>query len=101
MIQPRVPGDYPKRQFVPVNSWLPEALCRKGTSDPRWWFPVRTGNEYAQRALLVCAACPVREDCLEHALETEERHGIWGGMTETERARELRRRERARAQQDR
>lgn len=98
MLQPRVPVDYPRRTFIPVASWLPKALCRTENNDPRWWYPVRSGNEYAQRALVVCAKCPVREDCLEHALETEERHGIWGGMTERQRAREIKRRERARAQ---
>lgn len=97
-IQHRIPADYPKRQYLPIGAWLAEALCRHGNSDTRWWYPVRRGNEYAQRAIQVCQRCPVREDCLEHALAAEESHGIWGGMTETERAREARRREREAAQ---
>ena len=39
----------------------------------------------ARAALAVCNVCPVREDCLEHALETNERFGVWGGTTEKER----------------
>lgn len=47
------------------------------------FFP-QTKSE-AQAALAVCAACPVREECLAHALDTNERFGIWGGTTEKER----------------
>jgi len=32
-----------------------------------------------------CAQCPVRRECLEYAVTHGEIHGIWGGMTETER----------------
>jgi WhiB family redox-sensing transcriptional regulator len=46
------------------------------------------------RAKAVCATCPVRPRCLQHALEHREQHGIWGGTTETERRRILRRRRR-------
>lgn len=33
----------------------------------------------------LCAACPVREGCLEYALEHDEKDGIWGGLTPEER----------------
>ena len=36
-------------------------------------------------AKLVCANCPVIEECREHALRTREPYGVWGGMTEEER----------------
>jgi WhiB family transcriptional regulator, redox-sensing transcriptional regulator len=36
-------------------------------------------------AVAVCASCPVRADCLAHALRTHEQLGIWGGLTETQR----------------
>jgi WhiB family redox-sensing transcriptional regulator len=38
-----------------------------------------------------CNLCPVRVECLEHAIKYEE-VGIWGGMTTKERRREVRRR---------
>ena len=44
-----------------------------------------------QRAKQLCEACPVRIECREHALTTGEAYGIWGGMTENDRARHLRR----------
>ncbi|HUS62031.1 MAG TPA: WhiB family transcriptional regulator, partial [Acidimicrobiales bacterium] len=37
---------------------------------------------------------PVRAECLEYALETNQEHGVWGGMGEDERLRERRRRRR-------
>jgi WhiB family redox-sensing transcriptional regulator len=35
----------------------------------------------------VCAGCPVRLQCLEMALQNDERFGIWGGLSERERRR--------------
>lgn len=44
----------------------------------------------AEAALAICAVCPVREDCLSHALATNERFGVWGGTTEQQRREMLR-----------
>ena len=49
------------------------------------------------RAKSVCGACQVRSQCLDAALHLAVRHGIWGGLTESERVRERRRRMRLRA----
>ena len=38
-----------------------------------------------QRAKAVCATCPVSAECLEQAVATGERHGVWGGLTFDER----------------
>ena len=46
----------------------------------------------AEEAKSICALCPVRQACLEFALTTREKHGVWGGLTERERRRVLRRR---------
>ncbi|BBX54403.1 hypothetical protein GCM10009645_22570 [Mycolicibacterium poriferae] len=35
----------------------------------------------------ICHRCAVRPQCLTHALEHPERHGIWGSTTPRERAR--------------
>ena len=37
------------------------------------------------RAKAICRGCPVRHECLDHALAVGESHGIWGGLNETER----------------
>jgi len=35
----------------------------------------------------ICRSCPVVEACRAHALDTAERHGIWGATTPVERRR--------------
>jgi len=40
----------------------------------------------------ICAECPVSGACLEYALENHIDHGVWGGCSERERRRILRRR---------
>lgn len=37
----------------------------------------------------VCAQCPVRVECGDFALRSQQPFGIWGGMTERERTQEL------------
>ncbi|MBB5926635.1 WhiB family redox-sensing transcriptional regulator [Streptomyces echinatus] len=44
------------------------------------------------RAKALCNGCPVRTECLAHALDNRIEHGIWGGMTERDRRSLLRRR---------
>lgn len=38
-----------------------------------------------KEAVSICNTCPVKMKCLEHALNTPEIYGVWGGMTEEER----------------
>jgi len=58
--------------------------------DPAVFYP--TSDEEAEAAKEVCARCPVREACLEFALASRERDGVWGGATERERRRMIRHR---------
>ena len=71
--------------------WSARAACRG--LDPMIFFPAT--EEDAAAAKGVCGECPVRELCLEHALGQREREGVWGGCTERERRRIIRRRRRA------
>ena len=69
-------------------AWMFHARCRG--INPAEFFPSDgTGVESAQR---VCAECPVRAECLEYALVHRIEHGVWGGASERERRRILRRR---------
>ena len=73
-------------------TWRRDAICRD--TDPDLFFPVgTTGYALVQidRAKEVCGECPVKVDCLDYALETNQDSGIWGGTSEEER-RTLRRR---------
>lgn len=67
------------------QSWRERAAC--AGRNPNLWFPEGgTPGPATREALATCTACPVITDCLAHALEQPENHGIWGGTTETERA---------------
>jgi WhiB family redox-sensing transcriptional regulator len=77
-----------------TTDWRDRAACRD--TDPELFFPISDmgpGARQAAEAKAVCARCPVREQCLRHALDNGLDHGIFGGTTETER-RELARRAR-------
>jgi len=64
-------------------AWQDRALCAQ--TDPEAFFPEKGGS--TREAKRVCAKCEVREDCLEFALQHDERFGIWGGMSERDRRR--------------
>lgn len=66
--------------------WAAKAKCLQ--AEPETFFPDKGGS--VREAKRLCAACPVRRDCLAYALEHDERHGVWGGFSERER-RKLRR----------
>lgn len=83
-----------------MDNWRDHAACRN--EDPDLFFPIGTSGPSAiqtERAKALCQGCPVRERCLDRALDTEQTLGIWGGTTETER-RALRRRRDARRTRD-
>lgn len=69
-------------------AWMLHAKCR-GISPSEFFPSDGVGVEAAQR---ICHDCPVRLDCLEYALEHRIEHGVWGGASERERRRILRRR---------
>ncbi len=71
-------------------SWRELARCRG--VDPEVFYPVSDDEDAAAEAKAICALCPVREPCLEYALSAREKDGVWGGLTERERRRVLRRR---------
>jgi WhiB family redox-sensing transcriptional regulator len=71
-------------------TWRQRAACRG--LDPEIFYPATEDDAEAAKA--ICALCPVREACLEHALARRERDGVWGGLTERERRRILRQRRR-------
>ena len=67
-----------------------DAACQNRFSD---FFPERgTAQISARDAKKICngeadgPVCPIREKCLEYALDRKERFGIWGGKSERERA---------------
>jgi WhiB family transcriptional regulator, redox-sensing transcriptional regulator len=61
--------------------WQKEAKCLQ--AEPDTFFPEKGGS--TREAKRICAQCTVRAECLEYALENDERFGIWGGLSERER----------------
>jgi WhiB family redox-sensing transcriptional regulator len=76
-------------QDIPVD-WKTQAACR-GYPDDLFFPAGDTDGEQIATALAVCNNCKVIDECLNYALESNQRAGIWGGTTEKER-RSLRRR---------
>lgn len=72
--------------MVPIPElpdWAQHAACIDAPSD--MFFP--PPGVIPVQAMQICAGCPVRTECLNHALDNNERHGVWGGMTTRERQR--------------
>ena len=61
--------------------WRERAACRG--ADLQVFFPGR--GESAEPARRICAACPVRQPCLDYAISHGIVHGIWGGLAERDR----------------
>jgi WhiB family redox-sensing transcriptional regulator len=66
-----------------AESWQERALCAQ--TDPEAFFPEKGGS--TKDAKRMCFSCDVRQDCLDFALDTDERFGVWGGLSERERRR--------------
>jgi WhiB family redox-sensing transcriptional regulator len=73
------------------DNWRKQSLCRN--FDAELFFPLggpiqsRTGANLMQEraAKAICNQCPVRERCLQDALDAGDEWGIWGGLNEGER----------------
>lgn len=66
-----------------AQHWRDSALCAQ--VDTEMFFPEKGGS--TREAKRICATCDVRAQCLQYALDGEERFGIWGGKSERERRR--------------
>ncbi len=62
-------------------SWQDLANCRGADAD--LFFPERGAS--TRQAKAICRECSVRTECLEFAITTGEKFGIWGGLSERER----------------
>ena len=79
--------------MVPIQpdsvEWRSQAACQGRMGNAFYPPPsserrsIKVARE--KRAKQVCATCMVRTTCLEQALESGERYGIWGGLTDLER----------------
>lgn len=61
--------------------WMRDGLCSQ--TDPDAFHPEKGGA--VEPAKAVCAACPVLTECRSWALATDQRFGVWGGLSARER----------------
>ncbi len=72
-----------------LDDWQDFAAC--AGDDGGFFYPPLHGERKKEktmrerRAKNLCNHCPVRIECLDHALANDERYGIWGGLTDAER----------------
>lgn len=62
-------------------TWREQAACR-GTNPALFYDPHPVDVAEAKR---ICARCPARTACLQHAIDTREEWGVWGGLAADER----------------
>lgn len=69
-----------------VWDWVEKAACRGVDPDVMVpWVPRGSNGSEADQAKSICATCPVRQPCLDAALERPALKGVWGGTSEAER----------------
>lgn len=74
--------------FIPkIDRWNTLAACKD--ADPEIFFPVGRGGHQPKDLVdslwfKYCGECPVKQRCMDHALENEE-YGFWAGTTQEER----------------
>jgi WhiB family transcriptional regulator, redox-sensing transcriptional regulator len=79
----------PPRDRVPVlDVAFPGAACIG--HEPELFFPLGNSERWdrsIEQAKRICGGCPIRVDCLRHAIDHSEADGVWGGLTPAERRR--------------
>ena len=80
----RLPGP-----VMDLWEWQNQGKCRE--ADPTLFFHPEGERGSARRkraeaAKAICATCPVIDACREHSLKVREPYGVWGGLSEEERA---------------
>jgi len=71
-----------------TNKWMSQGNCAE--RPPSEFFP--SDGVGVERARKICATCSMQPICLEYALVNRIDHGVWGGASERERRRILKRR---------
>ena len=101
--KPTLPPTPPRPTPSPLpghGDWRHHAVCRE--EDPELFFPTgKTAPALLQtaEAKAVCYRCPALDHCAGWAIQSGQKHGVWGGYDEAERRSILRRRARAKQKQ--
>mgnify|MGYP001250654885 FL=1 len=63
------------------KDWSNRAMCKNLETEV--FFPSR--GEAVTPIKIICKSCPVVKPCLEYAMKSGEKFGIWGGTSERDR----------------
>ncbi|MFC8181746.1 WhiB family transcriptional regulator [Rhodococcus sp. NPDC057297] len=69
--------------------WQLEGRCRGTDSSAFFHPPDERGHAHANREMVakqICSSCGVVDQCRRYALAAREPFGVWGGLSESERA---------------
>lgn len=77
-MKPGEASHYAPRLFAIPN--LPDALCQE--TDPELFFPEKGGTTTAAKK--ICNRCGEQDNCLQWAIDHDERFGVWGGKGPSE-----------------
>ncbi len=75
--------------LMEMYEWQYAGLCMDMDSEVFFSPEAERGAKRVRRedaAKALCQRCPVIEPCREHALRVQEPYGVWGGLSESERA---------------
>ncbi|MGW9299650.1 WhiB family transcriptional regulator [Streptomyces cyaneofuscatus] len=62
------------------DTWREDALCQQ--TDPEAYYP--EAGDSGTTAKQACLNCPVIAECLDYAVDSRQRWGIWGGLGQKE-----------------
>lgn len=77
---------YPEPETESEMHWQSYANCLNAP-DKSVFFPTTGENLKLRAAQAICDSCLVKDECLEYAVNHNERFGVWGGKSERERRR--------------
>ncbi len=69
----------------PDYDWVSLAACGNLKIDQIDHYFVDAGRTLSREAALICVACPVRQNCLQHAYDNDITAGYFGGMSPSKR----------------
>lgn len=68
------------------RDWTADAACADTDTPDAFHASKKTARLAVRAAKQLCKRCPVQQQCLDDALERDDRFGIWGGLDEVERS---------------
>lgn len=77
------------RPFADLWEWQYSGACQTLPAEMFFHPDGERGPSRRNRdnsAKVICSTCPVIQECRDHALSVQEPYGIWGGLSEEDRA---------------